>query len=231
MGIEYAIKNHFDLIWLMDDDGFPHHESLRHLYNSIQEKNIVCLSSLVVDSKENSRLAIPLPILNKSNLPVIFKLKRKIYLKNDNDILNNKFYKFANFFNGTLIKLSAIKEIGQINKDFFLYGEEVDYFFRLRKVGNVFTLCKSIHYHPSINKPWTLIKIYFYIKNSIFLNFKYFDYPLFRSFANILIVLLRVIRNNGIIFFLNLLLPKNLKIILVAIVRGFFLKIGNDFKK
>ena len=82
MGIEYAIKNHFDLIWLMDDDGFPHHESLLHLYNSIQEKNIVCLSSLVVDSKENSRLAIPLPILNNS-LP-IFLLE---FIKKSMDLL------------------------------------------------------------------------------------------------------------------------------------------------
>ena len=127
--------------------------------------------------------------------------------------------------------MNAIKSIGQINKNFFLYGEEVDYFFRLRQAGNVYTLCKAIHYHPSINKPWTLIKIYFYIKNSIYLNYKYFDYPLLRSCANLFIILFRIIKNNGLIFFLKLFNFVNLKIIITAVLRGFSLKLGNDFKK
>ena len=231
IGIEYALNNSFDLIWLMDDDGYPHYHSLNYLYNSILEKNIVCLSSLVVDSKNHSRLAIPLPILNKKKLPVMLKKKRKIYFTDNQSIKSNKFYEFANFFNGTLIKVDAIKSIGQINKNFYLYGEEVDYFFRLRQVGNVYTLCKAIHYHPSINKPWTLIKIYFYIKNSIYLNYKYYDYPLLRSCANLIVILFRVIKNNGFIFFLNLFNFVNLKIIITAVLRGFSLKLGNDFKK
>jgi len=231
IGIEYALKNSFDLIWFMDDDGFPHHNSLNYLYNSISEKKIVCLSSLVVDSKNHSRLAIPLPLLNKKKLPVMLKTRRKIYFTDSKHIKNNKFYDFANFFNGTLIKVDAIKSIGQINKNFFLYGEEVDYFYRLRKIGKVFTLCKAIHYHPSINKPWTLIKIYYYIKNSIYLNYKYYDFPFFRSCANLIIILFRVIKNNGFNFFLSLFRYENLKIIIMAVMRGFLLKIGNDFKK
>ena len=42
-------------------------------------EKIVCLSSLVVDSKNHSRLAIPLPLLNKKKLPVLLKTRRKIY--------------------------------------------------------------------------------------------------------------------------------------------------------
>lgn len=231
IGIEYALNNHFDLIWLMDDDGYPHHKSLSYLYDSILDKDIVCLSSLVVDSKNHTRLAIPLPVLNKKKLPVMLKKKRKIYFTDDLLIKNNKFYEFANFFNGTLIKVNAIKSIGQINKNFFLYGEEVDYFFRLRQLGSVYTLCKAIHYHPSINKPWTLIKIYFYIKNSIYLNYQYFDYPLLRSYANLIVILFRVIKNNNISFFINLFKFVNFKIIILAVIRGFSFKLGNDFKK
>lgn len=119
IGIEYALNNQFDLIWLMDDDGYPHHKSLSYLYDSILDKDIICLSSLVVDSKNHKRLAIPLPVLNKKKLPVMLKKKRKIYFTDDLLIKNNKFYEFANFFNGTLIKVNAIKNIGQINKNFF----------------------------------------------------------------------------------------------------------------
>ena len=50
----------------------------------------------------------------------MLKTRRKIYYTDSKYIKNNKFYDFANFFNGTLIKVDAIKSIGQINKNFFL---------------------------------------------------------------------------------------------------------------
>ena len=33
-------------------------------------------------------------------------------------------------FNGTLIAVNSINKIGNVNKDYFIYGEEVDYFHR-----------------------------------------------------------------------------------------------------
>ena len=160
LGINYALNNSYDFIWLMDDDGYPHQEALNNLYSCfINSEKIACISSLVVDQNNIEKLAIPLPILKKNKLPIIFKTKRKIYLTNDKKLKENIFYEYANFFNGALIKVEYIKKIGNINTSFFLYGEEVDYFFRLREVGKVLTYNNAIHYHPSINKPWTLIKI------------------------------------------------------------------------
>ena len=53
---------------------------------------------------------------------------------------------FTNFFNGTLIAVNSINKIGNVNKDYFIYGEEVDYFHRLRKVGKVSTYINSTHF-------------------------------------------------------------------------------------
>ena len=33
-----------------------------------------------------------------------------------------------------------------------MFGDEVDYFFRLRKVGKVRSLITSYHYHPDVSK-------------------------------------------------------------------------------
>tara|TARA_Y100000996_G_C22550129_1_gene653399 strand:- start:1423 stop:2328 length:906 start_codon:yes stop_codon:yes gene_type:complete len=232
LGINYALVNKYDFVWMMDDDGYPHNNALNNLINYIKtKKKIICISSLVIDSKYNNRLAIPLPILNKRKFPLLLGSKRKIYFSNDKILTKHKVYDWANFFNGALIRLDAVKKIGPINTDFFLYGEEVDYFHRLRKVGQVLTLNSAIHYHPHISKPWTIIKIYFYIKNSIYLNYRYCDFPLIRSLSNILIIFVRVFKNNGTFFFLKLFLFKNIKIILKAIIRGFNSEICNDFKK
>jgi len=227
IGINYALKNNFNYIWMMDDDGYPDEFALENLHKNFYE-DYSCLASLILDSNDNSKLAIPLPFLNKKNNPVLFAFNRKI--KSSKYFINNfKLYNFANFFNGSLISISSIKKIGNVNTNFFIYGEEVDFFHRLRKVGKVLTYSKAIHYHPNINKKWTRIKIYFYLKNSIYLNFKYYDYPIIRSILNIIAIFYRIIRYNGFLFFLRTFKYKNIKKIFNAVYKGFNSQIGNDF--
>ena len=227
LGINYCLKNNYDFIWMMDDDGYPDKFALENLYNNFS-KNFSCLSSLILDINDNNKLAIPLPILNKKNNPVIFRFKRKIKYKNYfSDKI--KYYSFANFFNGSLININSIKKIGNIDINYFIYGEEVDFFHRLRKVGKVLTCLNSIHYHPSINKRWTRIKMYYYIKNSIHLNFKYYDHPYIRSLLNIFVIFYRIFRYNGLMFFLKTFEYKNIKKLLSAIYKGFKSQIGNDY--
>ena len=46
-------------------------------------------------------------------------------------------------------------------------GDELDYLYRLRKVGNVVSVLDAIHYHPDVTKRSIDIKwIFFYTKNS-----------------------------------------------------------------
>lgn len=227
LGVKYAIENNYKFIWMMDDDGYPNDNSLQILFNNFTTK-YSSLSSLVLDSNDNKKLAIPLPILNKNKNPVIFNFKRKIRYKSEL-IKYGNYYDFANFFNGTLISVKSINKIGNVNKDYFIYGEEVDYFHRLRKVGKVSTCLNSFHFHPSINKSWTRIKIYYYLKNSIHLNYKYYDYPFIRSLLNIFVIFYRIIRFNKFLFFLKTFKFNNLKNIFIAIFRGFNSKIGEDY--
>jgi len=228
-GIVYALENNYDAVWLMDDDGYPDLNALLTLQSQIS-KSIVCASSVVVREDHQSHFVFPFPIVNSSNLPVIFRFPRKYYLFEDlsrNSL--NKTYPFAHFFNGALISIDAIKRIGNVNTDYFMSGDEVDYYFRLLRVGKIISCLDALHYHPNVNeRPFTNIKIYYYLKNTLITNNLYLNFPTIRNILAIMALLYRVsIRNNLFITF-SLLFGKNSKLFYRAISFGFKNKIGID---
>ncbi len=231
--IEYAIKHNFDYIWLMDDDGYPDNYSLEKLTKNMKNE-YSCLSSIVINENNHSDLVFPFPKLNKNKLPSLLAFPRKKKsIKEFNSIeISKNLYEFCHLFNGALISIKHIKKIGNINIKYFMYGDEVDYYFRLKKVGKVFSLLDSFHYHPNVSKrELSKLKVYYYIKNSIILNYKYFDYPLIRSIFNILVGILRFIVRNNFKSNFYFLLSFKFKFIILAIVRGFKGIIDIDYEK
>lgn len=226
-GIKYSLHNNFDLCWLMDDDGFPDSNSL-FLLEDHYDKKFSCLSSIVVDEKDHNQLVFPMPILNKKGFPTIRPFRRKLHAITsfqESQII----YPFVHLFNGALISMQAVRKIGNINKDYFIMGDEVDYFFRLKKVGLIGTLVQAKHYHPNVSdRPYSIIKIYYLIKNSIINHKKYFDYSMLRNIALLLVVFHRVIKRNGARYFLTILFNKDL-LLFKAFSRGINNIVGKDF--
>ncbi len=172
--ISYALEHHYDAVWLMDDDGFPKPSALERLESNL-DTDTACVSSVVLRERDRERLVFPSPVLNDEQLPGIFLGRHK--LKTINDVLSiypSGLYPFAMFFNGALISSDAIRQVGNVDKNFFIAGEEVDYFYRLRAVGKVLTDMKAHHYHPNVyERTWSDLKIYYYTKNTIILNKRY----------------------------------------------------------
>ena len=229
--LEYSIKNNYDYCWLMDDDGYPKYDALTILEGSL-DNNTSCISSAVVEEKKKINFVFPLPILNKKGMPVIFSLKRKIYnLKNFKSLYKNYLYPYAHLFNGALISMNAIKKIGNVNREYFIYGDELDLFYRLRDIGFVYTNINALHFHPSVNNTkLNEFKIYYFIKNTIIINQKFLDYPILRSLLTVVIILFRVIKRNGLFYFLKLLLGFRKLFFYKAIYRGYKKKIGKDYE-
>lgn len=225
-GISYALKNNYEFIWMMDDDGYPALNSLELLFSNLKNE-FVSISSLVIDENDHQKLAIPLVKLDSNHNPILFKFDRKI--RYVSDLLNYDYYNYAHFFNGTLVKVEAIKVIGNINKNFYLYGEEVDFFHRLRKLNKVVTYVGAKHYHPSINKEWTRIKSYYYLKNSIYLNFKYLPSPYLRSVLNVLALIYRVVKLNKSSSSMKIFDIKFFNLIILAFKRGMRSEIKIDY--
>ena len=228
-GIEFAIKNQYDAVWLMDDDGYPDKYSLEILKNSINEK-MACISSIVVKENNPQEFVFPYPLIKDNNQPSHFAWTRKI--KNKKLLLKKSFdskYPYVHLFNGALIPISIIKKIGNVNKNYFIYGDELDYTFRLMRQGKIFSNINSIHYHPDVTKrSYSRLKIYYFLKNTLIITNKYYNNVFLRQILQIINIILITIRRNGINYFISFILIKNYKLIPLAIYRGIRGKIGFD---
>ncbi|MCB0472726.1 MAG: glycosyltransferase [Flavobacteriaceae bacterium] len=222
-GISEAQSRGYEYVWLMDDDGFPDKDALKILLASFTQ-NTACVSSVVVKENIPDELVFGMPKLNKKGNPVLFSFKRKYGRGAELKKKGNE-YNFAHLFNGALISTAVTNRIGNVNREYFLYGDEVDYFCKLRNAGTVFTQLNALHYHPDVSqRNIEKARVYYFVRNTIILNKLYFDHRLLRDFFTVGIALLRVLRRNGFLNSLSYLAGKNLKYLFYGIKDGYRMK-------
>jgi rhamnopyranosyl-N-acetylglucosaminyl-diphospho-decaprenol beta-1,3/1,4-galactofuranosyltransferase len=228
--IQYATDEEYDSVWLMDDDGFPHAGALAAL-ESAMAPDVACASSVVLQENRPAHFVFPMPILNDSGEPVIFGLPRKIEsLEELRRRAPEGVYPFAHLFNGALISIQAARKIGNVNQDYFLYGEEVDYFCRLRSAGKVMSVLDAVQFHPDVRRrPFTPVKFYYYLKNALILNALYFGRTPLRNLLAVAAVLGRTAKRNGLVTALGYLFGGHAPVLYRAIARGLRGQIGKDF--
>ncbi len=225
-GITESLNRGYDYVWLMDDDGYPDPGALSLLLDHT-DASFSCISSVIVKENKHAEFVFGIPVLNKKGYPVLFSTKRKYYTF-DQMPAGTITYPFAHLFNGALVNLTHAKLIGNVDKQFFLYGEEVDYYFRLQKVGKVCSLLSALHYHPDVSeRKIDKIRVYYFIRNTIILNKRYFDLVIPRNFFTIVIAWVRVYKRNGFITSLSYLFGSNCKYFFYGISDG----LKNNFIK
>jgi rhamnopyranosyl-N-acetylglucosaminyl-diphospho-decaprenol beta-1,3/1,4-galactofuranosyltransferase len=231
-GIQHAMDNRFDAVWLMDDDGFPDVDALGVLEASLLP-DIACAASIVVREDIPTDFVFDLPVLNMSDLPVIWGRTRKLGTMSELRVAApGGTYPFAHFFNGALISMTAVREVGNVDCNFFMSGDELDYQYRLRKAGKVISVLDAIHYHPDQSqRPYTPAKVYYFVKNSLVLNTRYFNAVWIRHALTIAVVIVRTASRNSIFGALSLLLGANAPMFYLAIIRGLRGKLGKDFNE
>lgn len=229
-GIQHAMDHGFDFVWLMDDDGFPNAGALATL-QAAMGPGVACASSVVLREDLHSRFVFPFPVLDSDGLPVVFGRPRKLYNVADLRLrAPGGVYPFAHFFNGALLSVAAAREIGNVDRNFFIFGEEVDYFFRLRKAGKVISVLNAVHFHPDVSqRPYTPAKVYYYVKNTLILNSRYFNLVWLRNLLAILAVLGRTANRNGVLAALSFVIGPESPVFYSAITRGLRGKVGKDF--
>ncbi len=229
-GIQCALNDGFDSVWLMDDDGFPDAGALAAL-KATMSSGVACASSVVLREDQPGRFVFPFPVLNAAGLPAIFGRPRKLDLLTElRSIAPDGTYPFAHFFNGALISMAAVRQVGNVNRDFFIFGDEVDYFFRLRQAGKVISVLDAAHFHPDVSqRPYTPAKVYYYIKNTLVLNARYFNMVWLRHGLAVAAVLTRTASRNGLGTVLSYVLGRKSPAFYTAIVRGLQGKLGKDF--
>jgi rhamnopyranosyl-N-acetylglucosaminyl-diphospho-decaprenol beta-1,3/1,4-galactofuranosyltransferase len=228
--IEYGLDNGFEAVWLMDDDGYPHEEALATL-EVVMKPEVACASSVVLREDMPTHFVFPFALLDRRGFPVIFAPSRKLVTLDElRKTAADGTYPFVYLFNGALVSLEAVRKIGNVNREFYLFGEEVDYFFRLKSAGKVISVLKAVQFHPDVNqRPLTEAKFYYYLKNTIVLNARYFNSVPIRNLLAIIAVLGRTAKRNGLLAVMSYLSGPRAPIFYLAILRGLRGKIGKDF--
>jgi len=162
-GMKIGYEKNFDYLWLMDDDTNPQKDALLELINSLKILN---------ENKEKVGVIGSTPIGEIENLNLSwvlgFKKGKKVY-KNLQDLKEEieevDSLPFISFF----IKKNIIEEIGYPEKDFFIWGDDVEYCYRIKKSQRkIFISKKSIVYHPlALGVELSFFKKKIYLKSSI----------------------------------------------------------------
>lgn len=141
-GLKLALKSNCKYFWLMDDDAEPDKNALKSLINSLSQhpKDKCCLVSLATD-KEQKVLSWGTGVISGN--------KTKIY-EYLSDLPDSKYFKapWAPFL-GFLIPRLIVMSVGLPRKDYFIWGDDVEYSSRIWHSGyEIYYVRDSIIYHP-----------------------------------------------------------------------------------
>lgn len=142
-GIKRAYEAGYDWIWMMDDDGKPDSSCLEILIRMSKKHKLLVSGPLLIDREDHDKMAGSIydPI-SKRNLLTVSEIKKY-----------GKIFKYhTHFFNGVLINRNVLSKIGFPKKEFFCWGDEVEFMLRIRRNRiNISTLINAKFYHPFYN--------------------------------------------------------------------------------
>ncbi len=156
-GISTAYKMGFEWFWCMDDDGLPDDLALEQLFNFAHRKPCM-MNSLVVNIQDSTKLAFPI-----------------FGVSNTGDFVDSVIPDITHLFNGTFIHREVVSTVGLPMKALFIWGDESEYFYRVKHKFPCFTVVNSKHYHPKPTFNWkdnwhesNFFKLWYKIRNQFF---------------------------------------------------------------
>ncbi len=189
-GIEYVKNNYnYDWYWIMDDDAYPRTDCLANLLSNIDNENIGFLAPLIFGvEKEKYQLYHHKKVSNN--------LISDVKLYNKYEDIPEKSKVQANAFVGPLINANVVKQLGNVDKDLFIYGDDTEYTYRIARNFECYLIRDAIIDHEDIlhgtsnlisRKDWWK-QYYKYRNRYLFIN-KYSEHCLKRVYSNLLLTI------------------------------------------
>ncbi len=137
-GIQGALDDGADWLWLMDDDGRPGGpDCLAGLLRTAAARCAELVGPLLIDTEAPGRLSFPVRIAGRTLFDV------------DSVVRQGPVPGFAHLFNGALIGAGLFRRIGLPEPRFFIRGDEVEFLFRARRAGARIVLDTAARFlHP-----------------------------------------------------------------------------------
>lgn len=138
-GIKWAYLQGFDWIVVMDDDGYPATHCVEQLLEC-SDPSLLVRGPLVLDNGNHASLAFRLYPKNCT-----IKTREEAEEFAEEGLIRD----YINPFNGLLMNKAVVEKIGLPEKEMFLWGDEYEYFLRMRQRGiDLATVVNAHFYHP-----------------------------------------------------------------------------------
>lgn len=176
-GTMEAYNRGYKYIWLMDDDGYPLNSetlSILQQHAELYPSRKALYNSLVVCKpvEEGGDDTLSFTLFYERNIKAITE-----------KIKGNEIQGEISSFNSTFFSRELVSEIGTINADFFIYGDDTDYLTRAQRAGyELITVVDSRYYHPDSKMGYrrvfgkivamreqSLRNTYYYVRNYMYI--------------------------------------------------------------
>ena len=181
LACDWGTGKDFNLFWIVNNDSVIQHNCLEKLVNAYLEKGEGIYGGISLKD-DNITIAFSGGFDLDENGKVVFE-KYSIHSgKPLNTLPQNIALREVADVNGAclLIPYSTIKKVGFIDSSFFLYGEELDYCFKVRKKSGIksYLVTSAVVKHEgstSLNKNEKLkrVKSYYLARNYSYFRYNY----------------------------------------------------------
>lgn len=140
-------------LWLMDDDGYPDSKCLEHLLHAANTSEYSALNPVVwADSdfaQDRKRLAFPGG-----------REERETLLRAVESGGRQCVPGLVRFFNGPILDARMVERAGTPISEFFIWGDELEYLYRIRRLGySVATVANANYFHPKNRQTWRRYRV------------------------------------------------------------------------
>ena len=139
-GLQQAVDDGADLVWLMDDDGIPEPDCLKIL---LGQEDLDFWGPAVLAEQDQSRLCFPIRLPGRAT--VVHRMAEVELAARDGVVAD-----VVIPFNGVLVTRELVERIGTPREEFFIWGDDVEYLWRARRAGaRTGTVVAARFLHPA----------------------------------------------------------------------------------
>ncbi|MDX3904869.1 MAG: glycosyltransferase family 2 protein [Pigmentiphaga sp.] len=139
-GMAAALQSDCDYAWLMDDDGYPAGDCLETLLREGGKLDL--WGPVVLDDARPEQLCFPLRIPGTAR---ILRTRQAVQEASPRGLLPDVVMPF----NGVLVSRELAGRIGLPRKEFFIWGDDIEYVLRAAKAGaRIATVSGAGFFHP-----------------------------------------------------------------------------------
>ncbi len=142
-GLDWAVREGADLVWLMDDDGLPASDCLELLLERVDRDGLDFCGPAVLAEQDPSRLCFPIRL--PGGTKVVHEMAA-VETAARNGLIDDVVIPF----NGVLVTRDLVERIGLPREEFFIWGDDVEYLWRAQRAGARIATVVDAHFlHPA----------------------------------------------------------------------------------